>query len=109
MRAGEAGLHRLTSVSTPLAEHVPVSQVVDLDLPMERRRNDDLASHALAQALAEAGLQAGDEALAGAALLVGSITGDTYESEKRYRDAALQWEQVDLLPQKTNEASGPTA
>lgn len=85
MRAGEVGLHPLTSVSTPLADRIPVSQVVDLDIPVEQRRNDGLATEAVAQALAEAGLDAARGDLRDAALLVGSITGDTYESEKRYR------------------------
>ena len=85
IRAGDIGLHRLTSVGTPLAQRIPVAQVVDLDIDPSAPRNDALATHAVMQALAEAGLAPNTPEVAAAALLVGSITGDSNLSEARYR------------------------
>lgn len=85
IRAGQIGLHRLTSVETPLADRVPVSQVVDLQIDPAAPRNDVLVAEAVRQALAEAGLVPGSPAVTAAALLVGSITGDSNRSEDRYR------------------------
>jgi 3-oxoacyl-(acyl-carrier-protein) synthase len=83
--AGEIGLHPVAGIITPLKDRVPVSQVRDMDVDPERPRNDELALEALRQALAEAGLQPRSPQVAAAALLVGSITGDSNVSETRYR------------------------
>lgn len=84
IRAGEVGLHRLTSVDSPVADRVPVSQVAGLDVDPAAPRNDALATEALRQALAEAGLAPHTPALAESALFVGSITGDSNLSEARF-------------------------
>ncbi len=79
------GPGRLDVFSTPLAERIAVSQVREPIVPAEERRNDRLAMAAIAQALDEAGLVPGTPELADAALIVGTISGDAFESEKRYR------------------------
>lgn len=79
------GPGRLTAFATPLAGRIAVSQVDAPAIPDDLRRNDELAMAAIAQALDEAGLAPGAPELAGAALIVGTISGDAYESEKRYR------------------------
>lgn len=85
LAAPHAGPGRLTAFDTPLAGRIPVSQIVRPQVPDEQRRNDHLAMAAVSQALAEAGLNPGSAELARAALVVGTISGDAFESEKRYR------------------------
>lgn len=85
LAAPHAGPGRLTAFDTPLAGRIPVSQIVRPQVPDEQRRNDHLAMAAVSQALAEAGLNPGSPELARAALVVGTISGDAFESEKRYR------------------------
>lgn len=79
------GPGRLDVFSTPLADRIAVSQVSDPVVPAAERRNDRLALEAVCQALDEAGLAPGVPGLADAALIVGTISGDAFESEKRYR------------------------
>jgi 3-oxoacyl-(acyl-carrier-protein) synthase len=79
------GPGRLDVFDTPLADRIAVSQVSDPLVPATERRNDRLALEAVRQALSEAGLAPGAPELADAALIVGTISGDAFESEKRYR------------------------
>ncbi len=85
IREGRIGLHPITSVQTPLAGRVPVSQVAELDFDPDVPRNDQMAGEALRQAMDEAGMAPGDPRLRQAALLVGSITGHSDRSEVRFR------------------------
>jgi len=76
----------LAGFATPLADRIAVSEVREPAIPRDQRRNDRMASGAIAQALAEAGLAPHGPGLADAALIVGTISGDAFESEKRYRN-----------------------
>lgn len=88
--AGETGLGPLAGIPSPLAGRLPVSQVAAADLPPgtgeSATRCEAMARAALHQALDEAHLWPGHPALAGAALLVATITGDAERSEVRYRE-----------------------
>lgn len=87
IRDGRVGLGPLTSFVTPLGSRIAVSQVPH-DIPSTMQRCDELALDAARQAFVQAGLGARD--LADCALVMGSISGDSFESEKRYRRELTQ-------------------
>jgi len=84
LREGRDGGRPIPESRSRKAPPVPFSAVQDPPEDPSVPRADALAMHAIAEALAGAGLSRGD--LGEAGLFLGTVTGDALESERRYRD-----------------------